>query len=62
MFSSFAVSPDSVRGSGGKGAGELGCSLPEGPNLEFRRDREWYGVPAGEGSGWLLMKASFSEK
>jgi hypothetical protein len=51
-----------LRGSGGKGAGELGISLIGVPYLEVRRDTEWYGVPIGEGSGWLVMKASFSEK
>jgi hypothetical protein len=62
MLSSFAESSMFLRGSGGKGAGELGISLIGVPYLEVRRDTEWYGVPTGEGSGWLVMKASFSEK
>lgn len=57
MFSSLASS-DLFRGSGGRGGGELKSSVTGVPYLEVRLDMEWYGVPAGEGSGWLVMKAS----
>lgn len=60
MFSSLLTFSSS--GSGGNGAGELATSVTGVPYREVLRDSDWYGVSAGEGNGWLVTKASLSEK